>query len=120
MGGLSMKAMKRLDIIIRPEKLEKLKEILEKKDYSGMTVFTAIGCGYQEGFIPEFEEMNFEINLLPKVVVMVVVWEEDVEDLLGAIHEELATGQVGDGRVFISPVDDVMRIRTGERGAETL
>lgn len=51
---------------------------------------------------------------------MVVVWEEDVEDLLGAIHEELATGQVGDGRVFISPVDDVMRIRTGERGAETL
>ena len=77
-----MKAMKRLDIIIRPEKLEKLKEILEKKDYSGMTVFTAMGCGYQEGFIPEFEEMNFEINLLPKVVVMVVVWEEDVEDLL--------------------------------------
>ena len=45
-----MKAMKRLDIIIRPEKLEKLKEILEKKDYSGMTVFTAMGCGYQEGF----------------------------------------------------------------------
>ena len=115
-----MKAMKRLDIIIRPEKLEKLKEILGKKDYSGMTVLTAMGCGYQEGFIPEFEEMNFEINLLPKVVVMVVVWEEDVEDLLGAIHEELASGQVGDGRVFISPVDDVMRIRTGERGAETL
>lgn len=112
--------MKKLDIIIRPEKLEATKKILAKHEYIGMTVTTVMGCGHQKGFIKEFEGLHLEINLLPKLQVMTVVLDEDAEDILADIHETLATGNVGDGKVFVSEVADVMRIRTGERGEKIL
>ena len=113
--------MKKIEGIIRPEKLEDLKKILTKNEYSGMTVLSAMGCGHQEGFDnPEFEKLGLEVNLLPKLYVMTVVWDEDLEDILSEIVDKLSTGNVGDGKVFISDIDDVMRIRTGERGRQVL
>jgi nitrogen regulatory protein P-II 1 len=113
--------MKKLEIITRPEKLEGLKKILAKHEYIGMTVTAVMGCGHQKGIIKQFEGMRFDdINLLPKVNVMTVVLDEDLEDILTEIHEHISTGNVGDGKVFVSEVSDVMRIRTGERGEKTL
>ena len=113
--------MKKIEVIIRPEKLEALKKILTKNEYSGMTVLSSMGCGHQEGFDnPEFEKLGLEVNLLPKLYVMTVVWDEDLEDILSEIVDTLSTGNVGDGKVFISDIDDVMRIRTGERGRQVL
>ncbi len=112
--------MKKLEIITRPDKLGALKKLLAKNEYMGMTVTPVMGCGHQKGVIKEFEGMDLDINLLPKVHVMTVVWDEDMESILTEIHEVLSTGNVGDGKVFISEVLDVMRIRTGERGEKTL
>ncbi|KLU65954.1 MULTISPECIES: P-II family nitrogen regulator [Desulfosporosinus] len=112
--------MVKLEIITRSEKLVDVKKILAKHDYIGLTVTAVMGCGHQKGRIKEFEGLNLEINLLPKVQVMTVVLDEDVEEILTELHETISTGNVGDGKVFISDVRDVMRIRTGERGEKTL
>lgn len=112
--------MKKLEIITRPEKLNALKKILARNDYMGITVTAVMGCGHQKGVIKEFEGMEMDLNLLPKIHVMTVVWDEDMEAILSEIHETLSTGNVGDGKVFISDMQDVMRIRTGERGEKTL
>ena len=112
--------MKKIEIITRPEKLSVVKSILAKNDYSGMTVTAAMGCGHQKGNIEEFENLNLEINLLPKINVMTVVWDEDVEEIIYQLQQQLTTGSVGDGKIFISTIDDVVRIRTGERGEKTL
>lgn len=112
--------MKKIEIITRTEKLKDVKKILAKNEYIGMTVTAVMGCGHQKGIIPEFKGMDFEINLLPKVQIMTVVLDEDVEEILTEIHETISTGTAGDGKVFVSNIDDVMRIRTGERGDKIL
>lgn len=113
--------MKKIEVIIRPEKLDDLKKILAKNEYSGLTVMSAMGCGHQKGFKnPEFEKLGLSANLLPKLYVMTIVWDEDLEDILSQIVEHLSTGSVGDGKVFVSDIEDVMRIRTGERGKAIL
>jgi len=115
--------MKRLDIIIRPEKLELLKTILNKANVGGITMVSAMGCGTQKGQtdISSFKGLQVSsLNLIPKVMATVVVSDEIVDELLAIIHTELSTGKVGDGKVFISTIDDAMRIRTGERGKKSL
>lgn len=113
--------MKKLELIIRPEKLNDLKGILEQYEYSGLTVMSAMGCGQQKGTSnPEFKKLGLEANLLPKLYVMTVVWDEDLEDILATLVERLSTGSVGDGKIFISDMTDVVRIRTGERGKQIL
>lgn len=116
-GGMNMK---KIELIIRPEKLEPLKKILSKNEYSGLTVMSAMGCGHQKGYSEEFKKLGMEINLLPKLYVMTVILDEDLDDILTEICEKLSTGQVGDGKIFITNVDDVMRIRTGEHGESIL
>lgn len=113
--------MKKLELVIRPEKLNDLKVILEQYEYSGLTVMSAMGCGHQIGDTdPKFKKLGLESNLLPKLYVMTVVWDEDLEDILTTLVEKLSTGSVGDGKIFISDIADVVRIRTGERGKEIL
>lgn len=112
--------MKKIEIITRPENLEKVKEILATNEYSGLTVTTAMGCGRQRDDDGNFEEINKEINLLPKIHIMTVVWDEDLEDILYELQTSLSTGTVGDGKIFVSTVDDVIRIRNGERGEKIL
>ena len=112
--------MKKIELIIRTEKLALLKGILTKYEYSGLTVMSAMGCGHQKGNSEEFEKVGIEINLLPRLYVMTVVWDEDLDEILAEIIAKLSTGTVGDGKIFISNVEDVVRIRTGEHGKNVL
>jgi nitrogen regulatory protein P-II 1 len=115
--------MKRLDIIIRPDKLENLKNILNHNAIGGITVYSAMGCGNQKGNadIESFKGLKVaNMNLIPKITVIAVVEDDKVDELLSDIHSGIATGKVGDGKVFVSEVVEAMRIRTGERGRKAL
>jgi nitrogen regulatory protein P-II 1 len=111
--------MKKIEIITRSERLDAIKKILAKNEYSGMTVTAAMGCGHQKGYLKEFEQLNLDINLLPKIYIMAVVLDEDLENIIEELLQ-LSTGNVGDGKIFVTDVLDVIRIRTGERGEKTL
>lgn len=112
--------MKKLEIIIKPDKLEMLKEILETHKCGGMTLMSVMGYGNQKGHVSDLKELKVKVNLLPKIYVITVVQDDIVEDLLTEIHERIGTNSAGDGKVFISEIFDVMRIRTGERGENAL
>lgn len=112
--------MKKLEIITRPESLNTIKKILARNEYSGMTVTAAMGCGHQKGVLEEFAELNLDINLLPKIHIMTVVLDEDYEEIIQDLLQQVSTGKVGDGKIFVTDVLDVIRIRTGERGEKTL
>ena len=112
--------MKKIEVITRTENLETVKKVLAKNDYSGMTVTTVMGCGNQKSDSSEFSELNVEINLLPRIHVMTVVWDEDLDDVVYELQQELSSGSVGDGKIFVSAVDEGIRIRTGERGDKIL
>ena len=112
--------MKKIEIITRTENLETVKQVLAKYDYSGMTVTSVMGCGNQKSDSKDFEKLNVDMNLLPRIHVMTVVWDEDLDDLLYMLQEELSSGSVGDGKIFVSTVDEGIRIRTGERGDKIL
>ena len=115
--------MTKLEIIIRPDKLEKLKEILNEISIGGMTVTSVMGCGNQKGSVDYDTIKGLKVsgmNLIPKIMVMVLVADKDVDDILAAVHSEISTGKVGDGKVFVSRIDDCMRIRTGERGKKSI
>lgn len=112
--------MKKIEVITRPENLDKVKAILEKNEYSGMSVSAIMGCGHQKGITEELEDLGRHMNLLPKINIMTVVWDEDLEDILTEIQDAITTHKVGDGKIFVSTVDDVIRIRTGERGEKIL
>ena len=132
-GGKSVKKvkeegnMKELVILIRPEKLEDVKRILDDINCGGMTLSTVMGCGTQKGISSDTEETVNEIrgfkttiNLLPKVRVEVVVDDKDVEKIVEKVRETCVTGHVGDGKIFIRDIMDAIRIRTGERGTKAL
>lgn len=114
--------MKKLEIIIRPDKLEDLKEILNAYSVGGMTVISVMGCGNQKGYTNEsFKGLVLpNINLIPKIQVNVVVPESAADEILNNIHERISTGTVGDGKVFVYEVEEAMRIRTGERGSKVI
>ena len=116
--------MKELNLFIRPEKLEDVKEVLDRVHCGGMTLSTAMGCGTQKGgseaTVNEIKGYKTTINLLPKVKVEVVVNDKDVETVIAGICEVCATDHVGDGKIFIKDVEDAVRIRTGERGVKAL
>ncbi|MCR4801765.1 MAG: P-II family nitrogen regulator [Lachnospiraceae bacterium] len=118
--------MKELEIVIRPEKLEDIKTILDEVNCGGMTLSTVMGCGTQKGIsaegesITEFKGLKTTINLLPKVKVEVVVENTNVEEIIEKVREVCATDHVGDGKIFIKDVEEVVRIRTGERGLKAL
>jgi nitrogen regulatory protein P-II 1 len=112
--------MKSLMIVIRPEKLEELKNLLNENDVGGMTVSSIMGCGNQKGVVSNLKGVQFNINLIPKIQVNVIVDDEKVDDILLKIHETISSGKVGDGKVFVYPIDEVMRIRTGERGSSAI
>lgn len=115
--------MKEMVIIIRPEKLEILKEILDNVHCGGMTISSVMGCGTQKGLsngVNEIKGMKTTINLLPKIRVEVVIPDELVEELIAEIRDKVATGNVGDGKIFIRNMEDAVRIRTGDRGRKAL
>ena len=108
--------MKRIIAIVRPEKLEPLKEALFAADVSGMTIAQVMGCGNQHGWSEYFRGTEVLLNMIPKVKFELVVPDADADKLVDLICDTAVTGEVGDGKIFISPVEEVVRIRTRERG----
>lgn len=112
--------MKRIAAIVRPGKLEPLKEALFAADVNGMTISQVNGCGSQHGWKEYYRGTEVLLNMVPKVKFEIICDDADVDRLIGVICEVARTGEVGDGKVFVSPVEEVVRIRTGERGAQAV
>ena len=112
--------MKKIEAIIRPEKLEKLIEKLEELGYNGVTVSDVEGHGRQKGVKEIFRGREYDIKFIPKRKVEIVAEDGQTEKLVDAILQVCATGQVGDGKIFIIPVLDAVRVRTKERGDSAL
>ncbi len=108
--------MKRIIAIVRPEKLEPLKDALFEANVSGMTISQVDGCGNQHGWKEYFRGTEVLLNMVPKVKFEIVADDERVDEIVKIIQEAAQTGDVGDGKIFISPVEQVIRIRTGEEG----
>lgn len=112
--------MKKVTAIIRPEKLEELKGALNEKGIHGMTVYEVMGCGSQHGWTEYYRGKEVMLNMIPKVKVELVVNNAQVEDLIGLVCDVARTGEVGDGKIFVYPVEECVRIRTGERGVKAV
>lgn len=110
----------KIDIITRKSKFEDLKKALSEIGVQGMTVTQVLGCGTQKGDIQYYRGVPVEVKLIPKVKVEVVVCEVPVEKVINTVEKVLRTGDIGDGKIFIYPVEEVIKIRTGERGKNAL
>ena len=108
--------MKRVEAIIKPFKLEQLKEALSALDIQGMTVSEAKGFGRQRGHSEIYRGAEYAVDFVPKLKVEIVVNDALLERVVAVIMEEAKTGTIGDGKVFVLPVEEAYRIRTGERG----
>ncbi|MGN0038553.1 MAG: P-II family nitrogen regulator [Coriobacteriales bacterium] len=112
--------MKKIQAIIRPGMLEPLKDATAQAGLGGMTVSTVHGCGKQGGWKEYFRGSEILVNMQPKMQCEFVVKDEDVERVIDLVCETCRTGEVGDGKIFVIPVEEVVRIRTGERGADAV
>lgn len=106
--------MKMIKTIIKPERLEFVKKALEDKGFNGMTITEVKGRGEQKGISLEYRGGLMTVDLLPKVQLEIVVKDSDVDMLITAISESARTGKIGDGKIFVIPVEKSIRIRTGE------
>jgi len=121
--GLSLNIgdkMKRIITIIRPDKFESVKNSLEELGIHGMTVEDVKGRGRQLGITESYRGKDYNVDLLPKVRLEIIVKANDVDNVVQTIIENAKTGDIGDGKIFISPVEEVIRIRTGEKGEEAI
>jgi nitrogen regulatory protein P-II 1 len=112
--------VKKVEAIIKPFKLEEVKDALAKVGIKGLTVIEVKGFGRQKGHKELYRGAEYEIEFLPKVKLEVVVPDTEVESVIDAIIASARTGRLGDGKVFVVPVEEVIRIRTGERGEEAI
>lgn len=108
--------MKKIEAIVRPERLEAVKEALGKFGIHGMTVSQVMGCGTQKGRTEVYRGHEYSINLLPKVKIEIVLRDQEVEKVIEVIATAARTGQVGDGKIFVYPAENAVRVRTGEQG----
>ena len=108
--------MKKLECIIRPFKLEEVKEALTQVGVRGMTISEVRGFGRSRGHTELYRGSEYTVEFLPKIKLEIVVSEEDVEPVTTAIQQAASTGKIGDGKIFVLPVDATLRIRTGEKG----
>lgn len=112
--------MKKIEAVIRPEKLKAVRQALERSGYPGITITEVEGHGLQKGVVQQWRGKKYKVDLLPKMKLEVVVNEADREKIIQAILESAYTGGVGDGKIFIYEVVEVVRIRTRERGERAL
>jgi len=112
--------MKKIEAIIKPFKLDEVKEALQEVGLQGITVTEAKGFGRQKGHTELYRGAEYVVDLLPKVKIEVVVGDEMVEAAVDAIRKAAKTGRIGDGKIFISSIEDVIRIRTGESGIDAI
>jgi len=112
--------MKLITAIIKPYKLDEVKTALQAFGVHGLTVTEASGYGRQRGHTEVYRGAEYTIDLVPKVKLDLLVEDHDVETLIDVIAKAAQTGKIGDGKVWVTPVESVVRVRTGERGAEAL
>jgi nitrogen regulatory protein P-II 1 len=112
--------MKKLEAIIRHELLEKVRDALDKAGYHGLTISEVRGAGSQRGYTESYRGAKATIVFRPKVKVEIVVEAEQVDEVIEIIIESARTGTVGDGKIFVIPIEETVRIRTGERGKDAL
>jgi nitrogen regulatory protein PII len=112
--------MIRIEAIIRPSRLDEVKAALDDVGIHGMSVLEIKGAGKQKGYTQHYRGSEYQVNLLPKVQVIVVVDDADQEKVVDAIENAARTGEIGDGKIFVTPVLEAVRIRTGERGTPAI
>ncbi|HEY8489829.1 MAG TPA: P-II family nitrogen regulator [Dehalococcoidia bacterium] len=113
--------MKKIEAIIRPEKLDDVKHALAEKGFVGLNIVGVTGRGVQKGIVHAGRGGEaYSVDMLPKVKLETVVADQHVEEVVGIIQKAAWTGNIGDGKVFILPVDEAIRVRTGERGEAAL
>lgn len=108
--------VKKIEAIIRPEKLEVLKEALNRIQIRGITIVPVMGCGNQLGWTESVRGSDTLLTVLPKIMLMLIITDDKLEETITTIINEAQTGEVGDGKILISEISDCIRIRTGERG----
>ena len=112
--------MKKIEAIIKPFKLDDVKEALEALEILGMTVFEVKGFGQQKGHTELYRGAEYQVDFVPKVKMELVVDDSVVDKAIDAISEAARTGKIGDGKIFVSTVEEAVRIRTGEKGPQAL
>ncbi len=112
--------MKMISAVIKHFRLDEVRKALTEIGVQGMTVIEVKGFGRQKGHLEVYRGVEYEVQFLPKVKIEVAVTEDKLEDVVNAIQEAARTGEIGDGKIFIYNLQDVVRIRTGERGREAI
>jgi nitrogen regulatory protein P-II 1 len=112
--------MKEITAVIRPDKFEEVKKALQEIQCNGITVTEVKGRGRQLGITESYRGRDYKVDLLPKTRLEIIVNDIDAEKVIETILKTAQTGDIGDGKIFISPVEDVVRIRTGERGEKAV
>ena len=115
-----LKFVKKIEAIIKPFKLDEVKEAIQDVGIQGITVVEAKGFGRQKGHTELYRGAEYVVDFLPKVKVEVIVADEQLDSTIEAIRNAAQTGRIGDGKIFVSTIDDVIRIRTGESGEEAI
>ena len=118
--GIESGPMKKIEAIIKPFKLDEVKEALTKEGVEGMTISEVKGFGRQRGHSELYRGAEYVVDFLPKVKIEVLVEDDRVGAIADCIREAASTGRIGDGKIFITGVEDAVRIRTGERGPEAI
>ena len=117
---LGIASMKKIEAIIKPFKLDEVKEALHEVGLQGITVLEAKGFGRQKGHTELYRGAEYVVDFLPKVKLEIVVEDEMLDRAVEAIQNAAHTGRIGDGKIFIVPIEDAIRVRTGERGREAI
>ena len=112
--------MKRIEAIIKPFKLDEVKEALNEIGIQGMTISEVKGYGRQKGHKEIYRGAEYVVDFIPKVKIEIVVPSENIQQIIEKIQEAAHTGKIGDGKIFVSPIEEAIRVRTGERGAEAI
>lgn len=112
--------MKKIEAIIQPFKLDDVKESLKAAGVDGMTIFEVHGHGRQKGHTETYRGAEYKVDVLPKVKIELIVGDADFERVVGVITEAARTGKIGDGKIFVSTIDEAIRIRNGDRGQMAL
>jgi nitrogen regulatory protein PII len=112
--------MVRIEAIVRPRKLTDVRVALDDLGHHGISVTDIKGAGKQKGYTQHFRGSEYEVNLRPKVMISLVTGEAEWEKVVDAIERAARTGDIGDGKIFVSPVVEAVRIRTGDRGADAI
>jgi len=112
--------MKKIEAIIRPERVHAVTKSLEEKGYLGVTLTDVKGRGRQKGITLQWKAGDYQVDMLPKVKIETVVEASQVKEVINTIVKSAETGRVGDGKIFVCPVEDVIRVRTGEQGRKAL